>query len=125
MLYAVDKLFRSGPSAETKSDPESRAEASHIAANAFVTGAVPDADRTYLINQVATRTGAPQADAQARVDGFITTLEQDRTKLKQDADAARKAAAEASIYLALSMLIGAFIASVSAALGGHIRDQHL
>jgi len=39
--------------------------------------------------------------------------------------AAKRAAAQASIYLALSMLVGAFIASVSAALGGRIRDEHL
>jgi ribosomal protein L12E/L44/L45/RPP1/RPP2 len=39
-------------------------------------------------------------------------------------DAARKAAAEASLYTALALLIGAFIASVSAALGGRLRDEH-
>ena len=48
-----------------------------------------------------------------------------QAKLKAEADSARRAAAEASIYLALSLLIGAFIASVSAALGGHIRDEHI
>lgn len=125
MLYDVDKLFRSTPSSETKSDAESRTEAAHIAVNAFVSGAVPDADRAYLVGQVAARTGVPQSDAQARVDGFISSIDQARTKMKADADAARKAAAQASIYLALSMLIGAFIASVSAALGGRIRDQHI
>jgi hypothetical protein len=45
-------------------------------------------------------------------------------KLKVDADAARKAAAEAAIYTALSLLIGAFIGSVAAALGGRLRDEH-
>jgi hypothetical protein len=124
-LYAIDKLFRATPSAEIRSDAQARIEATHIAANAFLTGAVPDADRAYLIEQVVARTGVPQADAQSRVDGFIASIEQARTKLKADADAARKAAAQASIYLALSMLIGAFIASVSAALGGRIRDQHI
>jgi hypothetical protein len=39
-------------------------------------------------------------------------------------DAARKAAAQTAIYLSLSMLVGAFIASVSAALGGRLRDEH-
>jgi hypothetical protein len=42
-----------------------------------------------------------------------------------DLDLARKAAAETSIYLALSLLVGAFIASVAAALGGHQRDLHI
>ena len=44
---------------------------------------------------------------------------------KADADAVRKAAAQAAVYTALSMLVGAFIASVSAALGGRLRDEHL
>ena len=48
--------------------------------------------------------------------GFITWAEV--------ADAARKSASAASIFTALSMLIGAFIASVAAALGGRERDQH-
>ena len=34
------------------------------------------------------------------------------------------AAATAAIYMALSMIVGAFIACISAALGGHQRDQH-
>jgi hypothetical protein len=42
-----------------------------------------------------------------------------------DLDVARKVAAETSIYLALSLLIGAFIASVAAVLGGHQRDLHI
>jgi hypothetical protein len=39
-------------------------------------------------------------------------------------DGTRKAAAATSIITALSMLVGAFIASVSAALGGRLRDLH-
>ena len=40
------------------------------------------------------------------------------------ADAARKTASQASIYMAFSLLVGAFIASISAALGGKLRDEH-
>jgi hypothetical protein len=40
-------------------------------------------------------------------------------------ESADKAAAQAAVYTALSMLVGAFIASVSAALGGRLRDEHL
>jgi hypothetical protein len=39
-------------------------------------------------------------------------------------DGTRRAAAATSIITALSMLVGAFIASVSAALGGRLRDLH-
>ena len=39
-------------------------------------------------------------------------------------EVASRSAATGSIWVALSMLIGAFIASASAALGGRLRDQH-
>jgi hypothetical protein len=81
----------------TGSDP--RVEAVYIAFHAMATGSVPDSDRAYLTERVSAETGATPAQAQQRV-------------------------AETSIYLALSMLIGAFIASVSAALGGRLRDEH-
>jgi hypothetical protein len=45
-------------------------------------------------------------------------------KVRQAADVARKRAAQLSIATALSMLIGAFIASAAAALGGRIRDEY-
>ncbi len=67
----------------------------------------------------------PRADAQQRVDEFVADSMDAQTKIKADADLARKAAAQAAIYTALSMLVGAFIASVSAALGGRLRDEHV
>jgi hypothetical protein len=48
----------------------------------------------------------------------------DEAKALQAADAARKASSAASIFTALSMVIGAFIACVAAALGGQLRDEH-
>jgi hypothetical protein len=44
---------------------------------------------------------------------------------RQAADVARKAAAAFSIFTGLSMLVGAFIACIAAALGGQQRDEHL
>ena len=41
------------------------------------------------------------------------------------ASAGNATAAETAIFTALAMLIGAFIASVAAAIGGHLRDEHL
>lgn len=124
--YEVDKLFRSAGSAaggQAAGDP--RMEAGHIAVNAWATGSVPDADRSYLAELVASRTGLSQANAEKRVDDFVASAMNEETKAKVDAEAARKAAAQAAIYTALSMLVGAFIASVSAALGGRVRDEHL
>jgi hypothetical protein len=123
--YEIDKLFRSSNFGGAALLGDARMEAAHIAANAFAEGSFPGADRAYLIDQLSARTGTSQADAQARVDEFIAAAGQAQTKLKAEEDSARKAAAQASIYLALSLLIGAFIASVSAALGGRIRDEHI
>lgn len=123
--YEIDKLFRSSNFGGAALLGDARMEAAHIAAGAFADGSISSADRTYLVDQVSARTGTSPADAQARVDSFVAAVTQAQEKLKAEADSARKAAAEASIYLALSMLIGAFIASVAAALGGRIRDEHI
>jgi hypothetical protein len=123
--YEIDKLFRTSNFGGAALLADARAETAHIAANAFANGSISAADRAYLTEQVSARTGASQTDAQARVDNFVASITEAQAKLKTEADSARKAAAEASIYLALSLLIGAFIASVAAALGGRIRDEHI
>ena len=123
--YGVDKMFRSSSaSAGGQGLTDPRIEVGHIVANAWTSGTVSDADRSYLVELVAARSALSQADAQRRVDEFIASTQETITKVKADADAARKAAAEAAIFMALSMLVGAFIASVSAALGGRLRDEH-
>jgi hypothetical protein len=123
--YEIDKLFRTSNFGGAALLADARTETAHIAANVFANGSISAADRAYLTEQVSARTGASQTDAQARVDNFVASITEAQAKLKTEADSARKAAAEASIYLALSLLIGAFIASVAAALGGRIRDEHI
>ena len=102
-----------------------RVETLFIALHALHSGGdLPDTDRSYLTALVAAQTGIPSAQAQNRVNEFATELHDDLTQAKAAADRARKAAAETAIYTALAMLIGAFIASVSAAIGGRLRDEH-
>jgi hypothetical protein len=120
--YDIDRLLRPADVGAPQADP--KPEVAHIIANAAVTGDIPDGDRAYLAQLVAARTGITLEDAQKRVDGFLSDVKDAEAKAKATADAARKVAAKASIYLALSMLVGAFIASVSAALGGRLRDEH-
>jgi hypothetical protein len=123
----VDKLFRSTGSsgAPPEAAGDARSEAAHIAACAAATGEVSESDRAYLAQLIAARTGLSQADANKRVDDFVAAAQDAKAKVKADADAARKVAARAAIYTALSLLIGAFIACVSAALGGRLRDEHV
>jgi hypothetical protein len=114
--YEVDKLFRS-TSGEAVS-PERYAEASRLLGSAAASGRLSTDDSDYLSAQVAARSGISRAEAKQRVDDTVA-------QMKESADAARAAAAKTSLYLALSMFIGAFIASASAALGGKRRDLHL
>jgi hypothetical protein len=88
-----------------------------IFAHAAVNGApLEQNDRTYLAQLVAAQTGIGQADAEKRVDEVTS-------QARAAADTARKAAAQLSMWIAISMLIGAFAASAAAIEGGQLRDR--
>ena len=80
-------------------------------------GDVSGPDKTYLAQLVAARTGLSQADAEKPADDVIAQEKAVGAKACQ-------AAPYISIFTALSMLIGAFIACAAAALGGQLRDEH-
>jgi hypothetical protein len=145
--YFIDSLFRrdpgspasvagdtttaSSPSAAPATAPErgtsaSNAEVSRIFVNGIRTGALPPDDAKYVGQVVAQRTGLSQQDAEKRVNDTYAkaqaTLKNAEAKTKQAADAARKASAYASLWLVVSMLIGAFVASFAATYGGRRRD---
>jgi hypothetical protein len=122
--YDIDSLFRSSRPDANTSTADTRLEATRILAKGVTSGEVPAADRTYLAQLVAARTGISEADAQKRVDDVIAQEKVAETKVRQAADAARKAASALSIFTALSMLVGALIASAAAALGGQQRDEN-
>ncbi|HTV49648.1 MAG TPA: hypothetical protein VME21_00585 [Steroidobacteraceae bacterium] len=123
--YQVDRLFRSPNGQSNAAANDARAETALIFEADFTTGSVAPADAAYIAQLVSSTTGISQADAQARVNQAIADLQAAANKVRAAADAARKAAAAAAIYTALSMLIGAFIACIAAALGGRRRDEHV
>ncbi len=120
--YDIDSLFRSDKP-DAANNAEATGQATRIIANGLGNGDVPPADRTYLAQMVANRTGIAQPDAQKRVDDVIARAKAAETKARQAADAARKATSQFAIFTALSMLIGAFIASAAAAYAGSLRDE--
>jgi hypothetical protein len=122
--YAVDGLFRSDRIDASTSTQDAAAQATRILANGVRNGDVPPADRTYLAQLVAAKTGISQADAQKRVDDTIAGAKDAEIKARQAADAARKSAATFAIFTALSLLIGAFVAMSAAAFGGNVRDEY-
>jgi hypothetical protein len=127
-IYGMDRLFRPSDAtaaAVAQGGSDLRAEVTHVIAQAVATnGTVSDADQAYLASLVAARTGVSPDEAKMRVSEFIATANDAKDKVKSAADAARKAAAKTAIFAALAMVIGAFIAAATAALGGHLRDEH-
>ena len=115
--YFVDTLFRSDtPATQASPDPAAqRAEGGRILAKALGEGSLSPQDRSYLAKLVAARTGLSQADAEKRVDEVVVSA-------RQALDAARRAAAQLALWLAASMFIGAFAASLAAIEGGQLRD---
>lgn len=148
MGYFVDSLFRrdatntaapadqsgaaaaapasTGTAAPDRSQASMSAEVARIFANGIRTGSLAPDDVKYVGALVAQRTGLSQADAEKRVNEVFaktqTTLNDAKTKAQEAADAARKAAAYASLWLVVSLLIGAFVASFAAIHGGRRRD---
>jgi hypothetical protein len=121
--YDLDVLFRSPHPDQIATPADGRAETARILAHGAATGDVPTADRTYLAELVALSTGITSQEAQRRVDAAISQAKASAQKARELADAARKAAAETSIFTALSMLVGAFIASIAASVGSHQREH--
>jgi hypothetical protein len=97
------------------SNNDAREEGVRLLVRSMVTD-LSESDRNYLVQLVAHQSGLPQAEARARVDQVTADM-------KEAAEAARKAAVALSFITALSLAIGAFVASAAGALGGHQRDM--
>jgi len=120
--YYVDAMFRSDRPAPTAGGVDAKAETARILVRKVRNGPLSNADEAYLTQLVAARTGLPQDEAERRVNDVMAQLDSAEVKAREAAEAARKATARASYFLFFSMLIGAFIASAAAALGGQHRD---
>lgn len=128
--YFVDALFRSGANPPLNAEPPTpgalAAEATAILLNALRAGALPAEDAEHLARQVALRTGLDEAAARQRVtEGFNRLQTQTReteAAAREAADKARKASAYGALWLFVSLLIGAFFASLAATFGGRQRD---
>lgn len=131
--YTVDSLFRQDSAALTSTsapaaDPAAAAsEVGRIFAQGLTTGTLATDDLKYVGQLIAQRTGLSQADAEKRVaDGFNrlqNTAKEAEATARAAADKARKASAYAALWLFVSLLLGAFFASLAATYGGRRRDQ--
>lgn len=125
--YFIDTLFRDDRAASVSDD------AAHGVVYRIFTktlsskdGQLSADDRTYLAQLIAQRTDLSQADAQARVDKVYgqahQAVEDAKVAAKNAADTAAKVAAYTSLWMFVTLLCGAFFASVAATMGGRRRD---
>lgn len=102
------------------------AEAARIMGQAAASGALPAEDARYLAGLVAQRTGLGPAEAERRVNETFARLkarvDEMATSAREAADQARKASAYAALWLFVSLMLGAFVASYAALHGGRRRD---
>lgn len=89
-------------------------------------GALSPEDTAYVSQIVARQTGLAAADAQARVTTTWTRLIDKvnalDTSARAAADEARRVTIHATLWLFVSLLIGAFSSSLMATVGGRMRE---
>ena len=114
-------------SSTTDDSPRANSEVGRIFASAMTSGTLAPEDSKYIGQMVAQRTGLPQADAEKRVTDTFARMQakakEAETAAREAADKARKASAYAALWLFVSLLLGAFCASLAATYGGRQRDQ--
>ena len=151
MGYFIDSLFRRGtapavsvsgsPSSDstgsgspTSAGTDSRvrasgmdtAEVSRIFINASWTEPLPADELRHVGQIVAQGTGLSQQEAEMRVSDVFAKAQakarEAETAAREAADQARKAGAYSALWLFVSLLVGAFVASLAATFGGRRRD---
>lgn len=109
-----------------RSAAQDSAEVARIFMNADLSQPLPAEDQRYVAQIVAQRTGLTQQEAEQRVSQnytqMQTRLQEAETQARAAADDARKATAYSALWLFVSLLIGAFVASLAATFGGRQRD---
>lgn len=139
MGYFVDSLFRkdmttaaparSGARSEGAMEQTAAAPSSEVARifmTTIQTGTLAPEDVKYVGQIVSQRTGLTQKDAEKRVSDTYARMQAKlhdaEVATKDAANKARKASAYAALWLFVSLLGGAFVASLAATYGGRRRD---
>lgn len=125
--YFTDMLLRSDTAAPDTDNGAVRAEVGRIFLTDLRAGGLTPDDRQYLAGMVAKRSGLNQADAERRVDDVYARLAKvtadAKAAAKDYAERARKAAAMSALWMFVALMVGAFVASLCATLGGRRRDS--
>ncbi|WP_017522648.1 hypothetical protein [Pusillimonas noertemannii] len=124
--YFADALLRPNDVDMSTTQGDMKREVSVILGRSIAQGEISAEDKTYLTRVIAQRAGVSEAQAQERLDQVTAQAKQAadelETKAREAADAARKAAAALALWIFASLLVGAFVASLAATIGGRARD---
>lgn len=127
--YFADSLLRPGDNATASGlrTGDERQEVARILARSFQDGELAAQDKDYLLSLVAERTGMTPEQTRQRLDAVQAQARETAEKVEQQAreaaDAARKAAAAFALWAFASLLVGAFVASLAATVGGRARTR--
>jgi hypothetical protein len=125
--YFTDMLLRPSAPSASSSGGDVRQEITRILGRGIVAGKVSEADQAYLAGLIAQRTGVDEATAKQRLTQVETqakeAAQQAEQKTREAADGARKALAAFSLWAFVSLLVGAFVASLAATVGGRARER--
>ncbi|MDP2248338.1 MAG: hypothetical protein Q8J65_09430, partial [Nitrosomonadales bacterium] len=87
---------------------------------------LPAEDVTHIGQMISANTGLTQQEAESRVNDVYANLQQKiadaEAAAKDAAEKVRKATIYATLWLFVSLLMGAFSASLAATWGGRCRD---
>lgn len=124
--YFVDALFRKRSEggvndSETAAHPPV-AEVTRILGHAGSWESLPAEDVRYLSQLVSTHTGLTPQEAEQRVTALQAKAKDAEAQAKAAADKARKVSIYITLWLFVSLLVGAFSASLAATWGGRCRD---
>lgn len=124
--YYTDTLLRSKNLNVIDDQKINRQEVSTILTRSIVRGELSSDDKDHLIGIIAQRAQINEAEARARLqqvtDDAMQAVDTLETQAREAADAARKAAAIVALWAFASLLLGAFVASFAATIGGRARD---
>ncbi|MES2580229.1 MAG: hypothetical protein V4552_06740 [Pseudomonadota bacterium] len=129
--YFIDSLFRpnlditsASSNASQKAIPVS--EVTRIFIHSMDAKTLPAADILHIGQLISKNTGLTQQEAEQRVNDIYSNLQKKKADVeiaaKEAAEKARKTSIYATLWLFVSLLMGAFSASLAATWGGRERD---
>ena len=122
----ADPMAATSPAPQKAVTPAQLGEVTGIFAHSISTGSLPPEDLQYVAQLISQNTGLSQKEAEQRVqavyDKAQSTLKETKVKAQEAADKARKATSYITLWTFISLLIGAFVASLCATYGGRQRD---